>query len=383
MKKLSSFLIAAAITLCGCSAEQQVAVSDSAQTAAVDPELSFTDLGPLEKAVYEELLSNPASEEYFIEDIQTSYVSQEYLDELAANSRSNSYFGYSLDALEEAYQGNAFVFTTADTGETVVQDFEDYQDPYAGIAEDLTVGGGVIALTLTVSILTTGTYPAISVVLLSSAKGGMQLGATAFAMTGVSEWLLEGIRTGDFPKAGPKALKEAAEGFKWGAIGGSINGGAKAFKGLKQATLNGLTMNEAAAIQRESRFGLDVIRNFKSRNEYEVYKTANLKEVTVNGKKALMQTVDLELKGKDGLTNLQRMLKGNAALDSSGHAYELHHIGQRQDSPLAVLTKEQHMSHGHNCILHVCGAKSESRIDREVFGKEREEFWKSLAQALA
>jgi hypothetical protein len=77
------------------------------------------------------------------------------------------------------------------------------------------------------------------------------------------------------------------------------------------------------------------------------------------------------------------MLKGNAALDSSGHAYELHHIGQRQDSPLAVLTKEQHMSHGHNCILHVCGAKSESRIGREVFGKEREEFWKSLAQALA
>ena len=72
-----------------------------------------------------------------------------------------------------------------------------------------------------------------------------------------------------------EALEAAAlsgsEGYKWGAIIGSITGGTKEAFVLNAATKNGLTMSEAAIIQRESGLPMDVITQFHSMDEYLVY----------------------------------------------------------------------------------------------------------------
>lgn len=97
----------------------------------------------------------------------------------------------------------------------------------------------------------------------------------------------------------------------------------------------------------------------------------------VNNQLALVRDIDLDFVDPDsGLTNLERMQDGLAALDpSTGNAYELHHVGQNMDSTLAILTKAEHDLPG----LHVM---EESRIDRKVFDQIRPKFWKSMATIL-
>ena len=175
----------------------------------------------------------------------------------------------------------------------------------------------------------------------------------------------------------------ATEGFKWGAISGAIIGGGSETFLLKSATKSGLTMNEAALIQADSNLPIDVISQMHSLDEYVVYKNAGLKPMMVNGKTALIQNIDLDFVSQlpDGteVTNLVRMQKGYAPLDpATGKAYQLHHIGQKADGTLAVLTESQHQ--GNSAILNIFGKESE--IVRSEFATTRKEFWEYLGKAV-
>lgn len=207
----------------------------------------------------------------------------------------------------------------------------------------------------------------------------MALSSAAFG--GVAAGVVKGIETGDVDEALKAAALASAEGFKWGAISGAIVGGSSEAFLLKSATKSGLTMNEAALIQMESNLPIDVISQIHSMDEYMVYKSANLKPVMVNGKTALIQNIDLNYVSNlpDGteVTNLVRMQKGYAPLDpTTGKAYQLHHIGQKADGTLAVLTESQHQ--GNSAILNIFGKDSE--IIRSEFSNTRKEFWKYLGE---
>ena len=78
-----------------------------------------------------------------------------------------------------------------------------------------------------------------------------------------------------------------------------------------------------------------------------------MKEEDINGKKCLIRSdIDMEQKDEFGRTNKERMENGNAPLTESGETVELHHIGQKQDSPLAELTTQEHRGKGNDTILH-------------------------------
>lgn len=74
------------------------------------------------------------------------------------------------------------------------------------------------------------------------------------------------------------------------------------------------------------------------------------------------------------LTNTQRILAGNSPVDpSTGIPYELHHIGQEPTSPLAILTKAEHMQGGHNKILHF---RMESEVEHAAaWADQVDDFW--------
>ena len=54
---------------------------------------------------------------------------------------------------------------------------------------------------------------------------------------------------------------------------------------------------------------------------------------------------------------------------------ELHHIGQKDDSPFAELTMPEHRGKGNDTILH--DKTKESEIDRSSFNSEKYRYWKS------
>ncbi len=115
--------------------------------------------------------------------------------------------------------------------------------------------------------------------------------------------------------------------------------------------------------------------------QYEVCQKAGLVPKMVDGKMALIRQIDLDFVDEMGRTNLTRMQQGLAALDpATGEAYQLHHIGQKMDSTLAILTRAEHMQNGNNEIWHIFGKNSE--IDHKVFAKQSKAFWKYMANLL-
>ena len=353
-------------------------------TGMDDPEL----LSYVKNNVYANLVRTLDSEEYFVENVEAIYISQEYIDELTYNSQSNIFFGYTLEELNQQFQGDRYVFTLGDNGETTVKKMETvYDDSTERVIKNVAIGGGVILICVTVSVVTAGAgVPAVSMIFAAAAKTGTTFAVSSAALGGAAATITTGYQTHD-PEAAFKAgLLAGSEGFKWGAISGTLVGGGSEAVALHGATLNGLTMNEAAAIQKESGYPLDVIKQIKSVDEYNIYKNAGLKASQVGGKSALIREIDLSYKttfpNGETMTNLEAMKKGYAPryIDESGKEliYQLHHVNQDPNGTLAILKEAEHQ--GNSAILNI--PVKESQIDRQAFNIERKQFWKNLAAAM-
>lgn len=386
MKKLISVLLIVSILMCSVSFSYAEEMQLSAGSI---PEAGFSGLSDpallryTEDTIYENLVTALDSEEFFVENVSATYISQEYIDELAYNSRANIYFGYTLQELAEQFQGKKYVFTLGEDGTTIVTEFEDYDDAYDRALKNVAIGTGVILVCVTVSVVSAGlSAPAVSMIFAASAKTGTLMALSGGSIGGISAGIVTGIQTGDIEQALKAAVTAGSEGYKWGAFSGAFSGGFKQAIALKGATLNGLTMNEAAAIQRESKYPLDVIKQFKTMEQYEICRDAGLVPITVNGKTSLIRAIDLDYVDELGRTNLQRMKQGLAAIDtSSGSPYELHHIGQKTESTLAILTKAEHMKGGNNKIWHEFGIASEvhNPSSQPMWIAQKKAYWKQLA----
>jgi hypothetical protein len=102
----------------------------------------------------------------------------------------------------------------------------------------------------------------------------------------------------------------------------------------------------------------------------------------VNGNTALIRSIDLDFVDDLGRTNLQRMQQGLAALDPSGVPYQLHHIGQKADSTLAILTQAEHIQGGNNAIWHLLDAATQVHGAGNTWASQRQAFWKAIAELL-
>lgn len=354
-------------------------------TPAPDVEFSGLDDENLQRylrdTLYTALVEDLDSDQYYVENVDTKYISKEYLKELAANSKENIYFGYTLSALEQQFQGTKYVFTVGDDGHTIVHAFEDYDDTYDRVVQNVAIGTGVILVCVTVSAVTGGVAPTVSMVFAVSAKTAAGVAVSGGAIGGSMAGISTAISTGDVSKAIDAAALGGSEGFKWGAIVGAVTGGAGEFSALRGATRNGLTIDEAATIQKNAKYPLEIIRRFKSMDEYNIYKDAGLEAKLVNGKSALVRPIDPTIRDGNGLTNIERMKRGLAALDVEGNPYELHHVAQEKDGILAILTKAEHHGEGSFSKLHDLMRGSDVDHGSE-WAKEREGFWKSLAETL-
>jgi len=143
----------------------------------------------------------------------------------------------------------------------------------------------------------------------------------------------------------------------------------------------GLTDEQKEKLRELTGWSDEILDAIGSWEEAEIYMKAGLKEVEINGKKCLIRDdIDLDQEDEDGITNRERMERGRPPITKDGEEVELHHIGQKQNSPLAELTMEQHRGVGNDTILH--DKTKETEIDRNEFGKERREHWKDRVDAM-
>ncbi len=225
-----------------------------------DPKL----LQYIEDQVYASIESSFDGEDYRIEGIDAIYISKEYIEELNYNSKENIYFGYTLAELDAQYEGERYVFTVDDTGNTIVKSFEKYDDTYSKLIQNVAIGTGVILVAVTVSVLATpiGLPQCVSMVFAASAKTGTAFALSSAGLGFASTAIVKGIETKDFEETLKEATYAGSEGFKWGAISGVVAGGA-----AKSLSL----FRSARKIPTHRQSELDVLKRIKGGREQVSY----------------------------------------------------------------------------------------------------------------
>ena len=189
--------------------------------------------------IYATLESEYGSDDLIIENISTTYISKEYLEEFAYNSKANVFFGYTLAELDQQFQGQRYVFTLGDNGQTIVKAYEtlDESNTYKTVLKNVLIGSGILLISVTVSLITAGgTTAPVCMIAAASAKTGAQMALSGGAIGGIFNGLIVGIETGDFDQALEAAALGASEGFKLGAIGGTLIGGGKEVYNMYKAS---------------------------------------------------------------------------------------------------------------------------------------------------
>lgn len=258
MKRIMALLLAVLMLLTGCTQPtsqnqtQNTDVPTNSETSSMpDPEMEtgagqtkplFADdvrpefatlsdpalLQYVEDNIYSDLVARFDSEDYIIESVNVVYVSEEYMEEVAYNSKSNVYFGYTLEELDAQFQGTRYIFSLGENGKTVVEEFAAYDDTYDRVIRNVAIGTGVILICVTVSVVSggIGAPAAVSMIFAAAAKTGTVFALSSGTISAVAAGTIAGIQTGNFEEAKKAAALAGSESFKWGAFTGVITGGA-------------------------------------------------------------------------------------------------------------------------------------------------------------
>jgi hypothetical protein len=129
-------------------------------------------------------------------------------------------------------------------------------------------------------------------------------------------------------------------------------------------------------IESESPFSKAINGYIRNLSELNIYKGRELQEGVINDKSCLLnKEIDPSIIDENNKSNLSRMKDGLAPIGSDGKLMDLHHIGQKPDSPLGELTKTDHQE--NSGVLHT---RDESQIDRSKFDIEKANHWKARAR---
>ena len=158
-----------------------------------------------------------------------------------------------------------------------------------------------------------------------------------------------------------------------------------------------LSFFEKQSLRRITGWSDAILDCIASREEADIYIQAGLREARIGGRPALIRSdidwSDYSIRRntwlREYLADYEEAAKYNNAdligegyppRDPGGNPYELHHIGQHPDSPLAELTVFEHRENeGNYAILHAAGKESE--IDRQAFEREKSAYWQARFKA--
>lgn len=195
-------------------------ISDNIDNSNEEDSFSFTSIKDASYQEYlnEELQSELSqyfdSESYMVSEVKSVYISQEYIDEVAYNSKPNVYFGYTLEELDKQFQGTRYVFTLGENGQTTVVPYERYDDTWDKCLENVCDGTGALIQSVTIVACTPGVKKEKEIVIYILVGSAVAAGTVAAVVEGVTT----AIETGDAEEALKHAAMSGSEGYKMAAI---------------------------------------------------------------------------------------------------------------------------------------------------------------------
>lgn len=154
------------------------------------------------------------------------------------------------------------------------------------------------------------------------------------------------------------------------------------FQKLYEETLAMTAETSHANIAKSSPFTQHINCFIHSVKELQIYQQLKLKESVIT-RPALAIDIDLNYSTPTGETNAQRLSQGLAPYDAAtGSVIDLHHIGQKPNSPFAELPHSIHNAPGISSILHYVMSPS-WRKDPQLlkeYQKETTAYWKQRGE---
>jgi hypothetical protein len=213
-------------------------------------EQDFQDL------IQAELDNKLSSDDYKVESIVTSYISDDQIELGEYNFRKNIYFGYTEAELNNIWQGKPYIFTCDEKGNTTTKAYEKYDDTFDEVVKNVSIGTGAILVCVTLSIATAPT--AVSGIFAFAAEKGTKVALSSSIISGVVAAITTGYETKDVDKTFNATIRDASEGYKWGAILGAIEGGTNEYLNIlncsREATSSIPTFRESE-VEAVNRFG--------------------------------------------------------------------------------------------------------------------------------
>ena len=160
MRKILAILLSVLmVVMSGCSSDSDTADSSQKAKSGIpsieeqlginESDIKFDNLSDpdlrryVEDTIYSDLVYRLADEGYYVENVEARYVSKEYMEELEYNSKTNIYFGFTLDDLLKQFGDEKYIFSLGDDGTTVVKEFQNYDDTYEKAIKNVVIGSGV------------------------------------------------------------------------------------------------------------------------------------------------------------------------------------------------------------------------------------------------
>lgn len=166
--------------------------------------------------------------------VDVTYYPKEYIKALTSNSKENIYFGYKLSELNELYVGKRYYFTCDDSGDTIVKEFELYEDNlYMQALQNVAVGTGIIIISVTITLATGGfgapvvagsAVSAINIIFSSAATSAAVSAISGGAISSVVAGATVAFQKNDWEEIQKATILAGSEGFLWGAIIGTGTG---------------------------------------------------------------------------------------------------------------------------------------------------------------
>jgi hypothetical protein len=118
----------------------------------------------------------------------------------------------------------------------------------------------------------------------------------------------------------------------------------------------------------------------KTTQELSVYTQNGLQESKILDRPCLQLDINPETTDAMGRSNRERMEAGRAPIDENGDPVNLHHIGQKENSPLAELPDRVHKE--CDAVLHDKSIPTEIHGEDSNWNVVRSQYWRERASTL-
>ncbi|MBQ6818702.1 MAG: hypothetical protein IJP35_03750 [Clostridia bacterium] len=132
-------------------------------------------------------------------------------------------------------------------------------------------------------------------------------------------------------------------------------------------------------------FSKKIAEWIQTKKELDFYIKNHYREIVLRGRNTLVIDVNPDYIGSSKLSNRELMKKGHAPVifdkeKGEDLSYHLHHVGQRRNSPLAIISDYDHLRGEYSSYFHQTRSAPDGNLHDAQFKTDSANYWKAYIE---